>query len=282
MDAPFSADLRGRFDTFCARAGRPSAPDEFGWDLYRAVHCGTLPDVQFFADMALLGTYLRRAYDRLMPFVAPRRGWTGWNPDRSALLDRRGIEVVPPVGATVGDTDEGPVLYAPSLAPFPDRRWLQWSSADPLPREGYRVYVSAQPEHAFDAWLDTVQELARNDIRSAAKVACSTDLARRSDCVVVYGDETAVPDIIDAVRRVVNADRLRPDVPGFAVPLGRGVSLGLSDGPLPFAESLGWTWSNRLAEAYLAGDDGQVDHLFVELQGLFDRTVAGLPTRSDA
>ncbi|MEU1752691.1 T3SS effector HopA1 family protein [Micromonospora matsumotoense] len=282
MDAQFSVDLRGRFDTFRARAGHPSTPDEFGWDLYRAVHCGISPDAQLFADMALLGTHLRRAYDRLMPFVVPRLGWTGWNPDRSALLDRRGVEVVPPVGATVDDTDKGPVLYAPSLAPSPNRRWLQWNSADPLPREGYRVYVSAQPEQAFDAWLDTVQELASNDIRSAAKVACSTELARRSDCIVVYGDETALPGIIDAVRRVVDGGRLRPDVPGFAVPLGRGVSLGLSDGPLPFAESLGWTWSSRLAQTYLAGDDSQVDHLFVELQGLFDRTYADLPTRSNA
>jgi HopA1 effector protein family len=277
--------LRAQFARTCEETPTGSTATN-SWELteniYHRLHCRTDPDARNYAEIASSYTSLQKAFTSLMPFAVPRTGWTGWTPDGSALRDERGIEVIPPRDIEVTDTAEGPVFAAPIVALSSARRWLQWNSRDPLPKQGYRVYVSAQPTHAYDVWLAIVEELADSAACCAAKVAATPELSRRTDCIVAYSDQEAVPVVIAAIRHAVNGAPVLPDGPGFAVTLAKGIHIGLSDGPLPFHQSLGWVWSERLAKAHQDGDASRADSIFAELDDLRRRMISDTALNQEA
>lgn len=279
---PSIAALRARLDEFYSRNENVIAADSavLAHRLYRHLHCRIEAEADLFAELAFSFIPLHRAFGALTEFARPRDGWR-WNSDRTALRDECGIEVLPPDDSPVTDTPAGPVFSVPSVALSSTRQWLFWNSARGLPPTGYRVYVSATPDHAFDAWLATVKEVATSGAESQVKVAASPRLSERSDCIVAYSDELNLPRIIAAVRHSVDEAWLRDDNPGFSVSVGRGVSVGLSAGPAAFTESLGLSWSTRLAKAHVDGDAGEVDRIFGELEEAWDKTSANAGLRPE-
>lgn len=272
------AQMRREFEEICEHV----RPDSAGHDasvlrdtIYQRLHCKIPPHKQLFAGMFSAISVWQRAYTSLLDHAVPHAGWDEFLDTEFTLRDKNGVKVAVPENAIVTRNPGGLTLSIPSLVMTGGREWLQWNSARQLPSNGIRLYVSVEAEHSFSVWLEIVRKLADSDMRCAAKVAASPEFSIRADSIVVYGDSSDLAGLVSLIEPVVQTAPAAPVCPGFAVPIRSGVSLALTDGATAFKESVGMTWSTRLAEAYLS-DRSQTGEVFLELNRLYDENALRL------
>jgi type III HopA1-like effector protein len=274
-----ASEVRSLFTRHCAVNGapRPGSPERNALirTLYRELHCRLDDNGDGWSNQRQAFEHLTRAEGTLnlqsvrhTEFTELRTTLTG----QRIVRDGEGIEVLVPAAATVHPEPAGPVVLTPALALTQEGRWLRWSYAvGAHPGELFRIYVNALPVQVFTVWAAIVAAADSAGVRGYVKMATSSELGRRADCVTAYAPGSDLAELIAIVRSEVDARWCEPAVAGFARPVSAGIGVGIPVEDESANGSLGWTWATRLVDALIAGPDrldAQLRTLEAELQTL--------------